>query len=74
MPHFDREGHLRTHTNHEKRRQRRMEKGYVPSEPTRGVLADFVVISIVVSLVASLGLMLPPMFDGATTRSKSENR
>lgn len=58
VPHFDREGHFRTHTNQEQRRQRRMSQGYTPRGPENSTLANF----IFVGSIISLGVFIPTLF------------
>lgn len=53
VPHFDREGHYRTHRNQEERRRRRRSslKGEYIEGPG-GVLANFIVVGIIIGMVA----------------------
>lgn len=55
VPHFDREGHFRTHTNHERRRQSRRSREHIPLDPERSTLGNFVLLGGIISL----GLFIP---------------
>jgi hypothetical protein len=69
VPHFDREGHFRTHDNYDKRRQRRMKNNFVPTEETRGTLAQFVFVGSIISL----GVFVPSLlFEKFTRKPKVE--
>jgi hypothetical protein len=50
VPHFDREGHFRTHEKYDQRRQRRMKDHFVPIEESRGTFAQFVFVGSIISL------------------------
>jgi hypothetical protein len=58
VPHFDREGHFRTHTNHERRQQRRRPDSGMPSEPSSSMFTNFML----VSGILSVGLFVPSLF------------
>jgi hypothetical protein len=69
VPHFDREGHFRTHTNHERRRQSKRSKGYVPVGSETSTLANF----IFVGTIVSLGILIPSfLFDKMTRKNRQE--
>ena len=69
VPHFDREGHFRTHENQDKRRQRRRKDDYVPVVETRGTLANF----LFVGSIISLGVFVPSLiFERLTKKPKVE--
>jgi curved DNA-binding protein CbpA len=70
VPHFDREGHFRTHTNQEQRRQRRMSQGYTPTGPESSTLANF----IFVSSIISLGVLIPTFFFEKMTRNRKQEK
>jgi len=55
VPHFDREGHLRTHEKHAHRRQRRVTQDFIPDNPSSGTLANF----LFVGGIISLGIVIP---------------
>lgn len=55
VPHFDREGHLRTHEKHARRKQRRAPDELIPDGPTSGLLVNF----LFVGGVISLGIVIP---------------
>jgi hypothetical protein len=55
VPHFDREGHFRTHESQEQRRQRRMREGFMPGPQTRGTLAQFLFITSIIGI----GVLVP---------------
>ncbi|KUJ12143.1 DnaJ-domain-containing protein [Mollisia scopiformis] len=60
VPHFDREGHTRTHENNTRRWARRkgMEDGWIPEQGApRGMLANF----LFVSGIISLGILVPSL-------------
>ncbi|KAH8821151.1 hypothetical protein F5884DRAFT_766797 [Xylogone sp. PMI_703] len=54
VPHFDREGHLRTHEKHAQRKQRRATQDYL-DPPTSGILVNF----LFVGGIISLGIAIP---------------
>ena len=69
VPHFDREGHFRTHENYDKRRRERMRQGYVPTDEARGTFANFVFVSSIISL----GVFVPSLiFERLTRKPKAE--
>lgn len=72
VPHFDREGHYRTHENHSRRWQRRkgMEDRQVPAgEVPRSMLANF----FFVGGILSLGIFVPTLFfEKMIKRGKAE--
>lgn len=71
VPHFDREGHFRTHENQDRRRQRRRGRGgdYVPSEAPRGMLANF----LFVGGIISLGVFIPSyLFEKMARKNRNE--
>jgi hypothetical protein len=69
VPHFDREGHFRTHKNHERRRQSKRSENYVPAGPESSTLANF----IFVGSIISLGILIPSLvFDKMTRKNKHE--
>jgi hypothetical protein len=69
VPHFDREGHFRTHTNHERRRQRKRSEKYVPAGTESSTLANF----IFVGSIISLGILIPSLvFEKMTGKNKQE--
>lgn len=69
VPHFDREGHFRTHMNNENRRRRRMSDAYIPNEPGSGVWANF----LLVSTIVSVGILLPSfLFERMTRKNRSD--
>lgn len=60
VPHFDREGHTRTHENNTRRWARRqgMKDGWIPSEAApRGTFANF----LFVGGILSVGIVVPTM-------------
>lgn len=60
VPHFDREGHTRTHENNTRRWAKRkgMADGWIPDEgPPRSTLANF----LFVSGIISLGIFVPAL-------------
>lgn len=60
VPHFDRDGHYRTHLNHDRRRRRRSAPGEGSSgiDSTGGILANFVIVSTVLGFVAFAPMMV----------------
>jgi hypothetical protein len=70
VPHFDREGHFRTHTNQEHRRQRRMSGIHIPTEPERSTLANF----IFVGSIISLGVFIPTFLYEKMTRNRRDEK
>lgn len=69
VPHFNREGHFRTHTNQEQRRQRRVSKGYVQKGPESSTLGNF----IFVGSIISLGVFIPSfLFEKMAQNRKHE--
>ncbi|RFU25313.1 hypothetical protein B7463_g11018, partial [Scytalidium lignicola] len=56
VPHFDREGHLRTHENQARRRQRRVTQDYSETAPS-GILVNF----LFVGGVITLGIAIPSL-------------
>jgi len=70
VPHFDREGHFRTHTKHENRRRRRVSDDYIPEVPNTGMLANFVFVCSIISL----GVFIPSfLFERMTRKAKGNN-
>jgi hypothetical protein len=75
VPHFDREGHFRTHENHRQRwarRRRAIEEGYIPAgEVPRGTLANF----LFVGAIISLGIFIPSfIFEKLTLKKGSSEK
>jgi hypothetical protein len=73
VPHFDREGHIRTHENHTKRWQRRRgeEDGWIPGgEGPRGTLANF----LFVGGIISLGIFIPSFLFEKIVRSNRKDK
>jgi hypothetical protein len=69
VPHFDREGHFRTHTNHERRRQSKRSEGYVPVGSETSTLSNF----IFVGTIVSLGILIPSfLFEKMTRKNRHE--
>lgn len=69
VPHFDREGHFRTHESYDKRRRQRIRQDYVPTAETRGTFANFVFVGSIISL----GVFVPSLiFERLTRKSKVE--
>jgi hypothetical protein len=69
VPHFDQEGHFRTHENYDKRRRQRMRQGYVPIAEVRGTFANFVFVGSIISL----GVFVPSLiFERLTRKPKAE--
>jgi len=69
VPHFDREGHFRTHTNHERRqRQRRMSESFIPLEPGPSTLSNF----LFVTGIVSLGILIPSFIFERLRRDKKD--
>ena len=69
VPHFNREGHFRTHENYDKRRQRRNKAEYIPIEETRGTFAQF----LFVASIISVGVFVPSLlFEKFSRKSKVE--
>lgn len=69
VPHFDKEGHFRTHDNYDRRRKRRISEDYIPERETRGTLANF----LFVGGIISLGVFVPSyLFERFTRKTKSE--
>lgn len=68
VPHFDREGHFRTHSNHEQRRRtRRMQKEVPVVDTGRGMFGNFIFIS----SILTLGIALPSMIADRMVRSNT---
>jgi hypothetical protein len=70
VPHFDRDGHFRTHSNQEKRRQSRLSKGFIPTGAGSSTLADF----FFVGGIISLGVLLPSWLFERMTRKNNVER
>jgi hypothetical protein len=70
VPHFDRERHFRTHTNHERRRQSRRSESYVSVGPESSTLANF----IFVGTIVSLGILIPSFLFERTTRKNTSRQ
>jgi hypothetical protein len=69
VPHFDREGHLRTHVNHERRRQTRLSKGFIDAGQGASTLANFFLIGGIITL----GVLLPSWaFERMKRKTKTE--
>ena len=69
VPHFDKEGHFRTHDNYDRRRKRRTSQDYTPVGETRGTLANF----LFVGGIISLGVFVPSyLFERFTRKAKAE--
>lgn len=71
VPHFDREGHTRTHEVYDRRRQAREsgDNDRNPMPDAGGMMANFLMISAVISI----GVVLPSLlFEGPFTRRKHE--
>jgi curved DNA-binding protein CbpA len=69
VPHFDRDGHFRTHSNHEKRRMSRHVQEEIPSEPSTGIVGNFFLIS----GILTFGILLPGfVFERLTRKSDRE--
>jgi len=73
VPHFDREGHIRTHENNTRRWARRkgMEDGWMPEQGApRGTLANF----LFVGGIISLGILVPALvFEKMTKGGRKED-
>lgn len=69
VPHFDREGHLRTHTAHERRRRTRSSSHGVPTEPGRGTLVNFLFVGSIISLGIFIPSFIFEKFGGKRTRA-----
>jgi len=70
VPHFDREGHFRTHLNQEKRRKSRNVQENIPSTPGPGTLGNFLFIS----SILAFGIVLPGLiFERATRKSDTDS-
>ena len=67
VPHFDRDGHFRTHSNQEKRRQSRLSRGFVPTGAGSSTVADF----FFVGGIISLGVLLPSWLFERMIRKKN---
>lgn len=71
VPHFDRDGHYRTHLNNERHRKRRRHgHGHIPHEGPSGILANFVVVGAVIGFVA----FAPAMVYGQVGGIKKSDR
>ena len=57
VPHFDRDGHFRTHTNHEQRRQSKRPQNDAPAGPESSTLANF----LFVGSIISMGIFIPSL-------------
>jgi hypothetical protein len=73
VPHFDREGHFNTHkrnsARYQRRRERNMAEGYVPSgDAPRGTLANF----LFVGGIISLGVFVPSLLFERRVRKKGK--
>jgi len=67
VPHFDREAHYRTQENHDKRRKKRISEHDIPVGPNRGMLANF----LFVSGIVSFGVFVPSyLFEKMTRKNK----
>ncbi|KAE8452982.1 hypothetical protein EG329_012169 [Mollisiaceae sp. DMI_Dod_QoI] len=72
VPHFDREGHTRTHENHTRRWARRkgMQDGWLPEQAApRGTLANF----LLVGGIISMGILVPSLIFERVTKSRDKN-
>ena len=70
VPHFDREGHFRTHENYDKRRRQRTKEGYVPIVETQGTFANFVFVGSIISL----GIIIPSLIFERLTKKPNAKR
>jgi len=71
VPHFDREGHTRTHENNTRRWAKRkgMEDGWIPEQGApRGLLANF----LFVGGIISLGILVPSFVLEGVMKGKRE--
>ncbi|KAG0652420.1 hypothetical protein D0Z07_0991 [Hyphodiscus hymeniophilus] len=69
VPHFDRDGHFRTHENYDQRRRQRINHDSVPRGETRGMFANF----LFVGGIISLGVFIPSLiFERLTKKAKVE--
>lgn len=68
VPHFDPEGHFRTHTAHERRRRRRSSNHGVPTDRGRGTFVNF----IFVGSIISLGVFIPSFIIEKFRRKKTK--
>jgi hypothetical protein len=66
---FERDKHYGTHSNYDKRRQRKMSEDYIPEAPNRGTLANFLFVGGIISLGVFLQTSL---FEGTTRKKKAE--
>lgn len=60
VPHFDKEGHSRTHEMYERRRRQKMDEEYGPTMQYTGMLGQF----LLVGAVVSLGVFVPTFLLG----------
>lgn len=75
VPHFDREGHFRTHTNHEQRRRTRHVQEELPMDTGRGMFGNFVFISSILILgIAIPGLIIERLRGTSTTEKERSSR
>ncbi|KAI9814999.1 MAG: hypothetical protein M1827_002842 [Pycnora praestabilis] len=70
VPHFDREGHLRTQEQQDQRRRRRMTEELIPTGGGGSVLINF----IFVGSIISLAIFLPTLFERKMTRKATDER
>jgi len=71
VPHFDKEGHFRTHEQYEKRRRRRMEEEGLPTGPITGPFGQF----FLVSAIVAVGITIPSLIFGKLSgKSNKDNK
>lgn len=72
VPHFDKEGHFRTHEQieNEKRKHRRVKPEHVPIGEGKGMFAQFLFISGIISL----GVLVPSLIFERMTQSSKEGK
>lgn len=70
VPHFDREGHFRTHSNHERRRRRRNAEDEIPADIGMGMFASFIFIS----SILAFGLVVPGLIMDRLSRQDDKEK
>jgi hypothetical protein len=75
VPHFDREGHTRTHENNTRRWAKRkgMEDGWIPEQGApRGTLANFLFVGGIISLgIFVPALVIERVMKGSSSRERN---
>jgi hypothetical protein len=68
VPHFDKEGHFRTHETYDRRRRQKMEGEFTPGVEHTGMLGQFVLISMIIAV----GVLVPTLIVQSTARKPNK--